>query len=204
MPLIYETLCSACDYGSDAHSEGYLAVIVDDPCTSMHAHPDEPRLVILGHPLESMILEEFGFTFTSAGLGGRMVYVKNVACKVCGTMYEIRHLGAGSGSLGGTGCLVMLGLSGAIGVAVGWNSESIFFGFMAGWFALLGFFALGDAILSPFIRWRYKDRVREFDRGPDCPKCHCKKYVGFPPRWGKLLCPKCGNQTVKVRTVGIS
>jgi len=61
MPLIYEGTCSACDYGSDAHSEGYLGVIVDDPCTSMHAHPDEPRLVILGHPIESMILEDLGF-----------------------------------------------------------------------------------------------------------------------------------------------
>src|SRR5688572_21278386 len=102
MPLIYEATCSVCDYGSRAHSEGYLAVIVDDPCTSVDAHPDNPHLVILAHPLESMILEELGFTFTSAGLGGRLVYVKNVVCKTCGTMYELRRLGAGSGVLGGT------------------------------------------------------------------------------------------------------
>ena len=204
MPLIYQATCSACDYCSEAHPQGYLAVIVDDPCTSMHAHPDEPRLVILGHPIESMILEELGFTFNSAGLGSRMVHVKNVACRACGTRYEIRRLGWGSASLGRAGCLVMLGLAGGIGVVVGRNSESIFFGAMAGWFAFLGFIALSHTILSPFIRWRYKDRVREFDRGPDCPKCRCKKYVGFPPHWGKLICPKCGKQTVKVRTVGIS
>jgi len=204
MPLIYEATCSACNYGSGAHFERYIAVIVDDSCTSTHAHPDEPHLMILGHPLESMILEELGFTFISAGLGGRMVHVKNVACKACGTMYEIRRLGAGSASLGAAGCLVLLGLSGAIGVAVGWYSESIFFAILAGWFAFFGLIALGDAILSPFIRRRYKERVREFDRGPDCPKCHCKKHVGFAPRWGRLICPKCGKQTVQVRTVGIS
>jgi hypothetical protein len=204
MPVIYGATCSACDYGANAHSEGYLAVIVDEPCTSMHAHSAEPHLVILGHPLESMILEELGFTFTSARLGGRMVYVKNVACKECGTMYEIRRLGAGSASLGGTGCLVMLGLSGAIGVAIGWNSESIFFGFIAGWLALLGFFSLGDAVISTLIRWRSKDRVRQFDRGPDCPKCHCTKYVTFRPSRCKLTCPKCGRQTVEVHRVGIS
>ena len=204
MPLIYEATCSACDYGSGHQSEGYLAVIVDNPCSSPHAHPDDPRLVILGHPLEPMILEELGFTFTSAGFGGRMVYVKNVACKACGTMYEIRHLGAGSASLGGIGCLVMLGMSGAIGAAVGWSRESILLGFVVGWVALMGFFVLGDAMLSPFVRWRHKDRVREFDRGPHCPKCQSKAYVSFPPRWGKLICPKCGKQTVKVCVVAIS
>ena len=139
MTLIFEATCSACDYGSDFHSEGYFSVIVDDPSTSVHAHPEEPRLAILAHPLESMILENLGFTFTSAVLGGRMVYVKNVACKACGKMYKIRRLGAGFASLGGTGCLVMLPLSGAIGVTVGLNSKSIFLGFMAGWFAPIDF-----------------------------------------------------------------
>jgi hypothetical protein len=80
MPVIYEATCSACDYGFHPHSEGYLAIIVDDPCSSMHAHPENPYLVL------------------------------------------------------------------------------------AGWFALSVFFALGDAILSPIIGWRYQDRVREFDR----------------------------------------
>jgi hypothetical protein len=204
MPFIYQATCSACDFGSDAHSEGYLAVIVDDRCISIHAHPDDPRLVILGHPLESMILQELGFTFASAALGGRLVYVTNVVCKACGTMYETRWVGAGSCVLGGTGCLVMLGLAASLGVVIGWSSESVFFGFLGGWLALIGFFALVDSIVSPYIRRRHKDRVREFDRGPDCPKCHSKNYVGFPPRWGKLVCPKCGKQTVKVRTVGIS
>lgn len=204
MPLIYQATCSACDYGSDAHSEGYLAVIVDDPCISMHAHPDEPRLVILGHPLEAMILEELGFTFASAGLGGRLVYVENVVCKTCGAMYEIRRLGAGSGVLGETGCLVILGLLAAIGTAVGWTCESILLGFLAGLLTFLGFIALADPIISACIRWCHKDRVREFDRGPGCPKCQSKKCVSFRPRWGKLVCPKCGMQAVKVQTVAIS
>src|SRR5689334_13177820 len=102
-----------------------------------------------------MILEELGFTFCSAGLGGRLVYVTNVVCKLCGTMYEIRRVGAGSGVLGGRGCLVMLGLAVALGVGIGWSSESIFLGLMGGWLALVGFLAIADAIISLYIRRTY-------------------------------------------------
>ena len=204
MPLIYEATCSACDYGSGHLSEGYLAIIVDEPCCSIHAHPDDPRLVILGHPLESTILEELGFTFTSAGLGGRVVYVKNIVCEDCGAMYETCRLDAGSGSLGGTGCLVMLALSAAVGAAVGWKCESVPLGFTAGCLSLRGFSAFADANISAYVRWRYNDRVSEFDRGPGCPTCHSMKYVSFPPGRGKLICPSCGQRTVSVRSVGIS
>lgn len=200
----YEVACSACDYVSDVDSEDYLAVIVDEPNTSIDAHPDEPRLVILGHPIEDMILEDFGFTFTSAGLGGRIVSVRNVACKSCGAMYEIRRLGASFILLEGTGCLAMLGLSSVIGVGVGWSEESIVSGVMATGLSLFGIFVVGDAILWRFVRWRYKDRVKEFDRGPECPRCHCKKYTYFPPFWGKLICPKCGKKAVTVHAEGMS
>ena len=104
MPIIYETTCSACGYVSPEQSEGYLAVIMDEPSLSMHVHPDDPRIVVLGHPCEDMILEELGYTFETAGRGGRLLYFRNVVCRKCGTMYEIRRLGTAS-----PGCFACLG-----------------------------------------------------------------------------------------------
>jgi transcription elongation factor Elf1 len=179
-------------------------VILDEPSTSMHAHPDNHRIVILGHPIESMILEELGFTAQSVALGGRLLFVQNVACRACGTMYETRRVGADSAWLGGSGCLVLLLISFAVGIVVARYQESYLLGFVAGWLALIALFSLVSFVLTRYVRWRYHDRVKEFDHGPGCPKCGSKSYSAFPPRWGTLMCPKCGKQSVRVRVVGIS
>lgn len=199
MPVIYQGVCSACAYDSGRRSEGYFAVIVDKPCASMWTHSDDPHLVVLAHPAESFILDELGDTLTDVCLSGRMVQVRNVACKNCGTMGEVRRLHAGLSDIGCAGCLAMMCVAALAGVAVGCRS-----GFLAGWCTLLFLLVAADVAILRYIRWRYSSQAREFDFGPDCPKCHSKEYVRFPPRWGKLLCPICGNRTVKVRMVAKS
>lgn len=204
MPLIYQAKCSACDYVSPSQSDGYLAVIVEEPCPSWCAHPDDSRLAVLAHPCEGFVLEEIGFTLASASLGGRMVDVNNVSCCDCGTMYELRRVGTGRSAFGGIGCVGILVLSAVIGLAVGRHYVSVPLGVVTAYLVTFGLLALGDAIVSLLIRRRYPDRVKEFDRGPDCPKCHSREYVRFPPFWKKLICPNCDRQTVRVRTIGIS
>jgi len=204
MPSIYQARCSACDYVSPRHAEGYLAVILDEPSNSLYALREDPRLVILAHPLESMIMEELGFTDWSAGLSGRILRIHNVACRACGTFYELRRLSAGSAALGGRGCLVMLGLAGAIGGYVGWKCESFPIGFIAGWLGLIALFAGSDSVLSLYVRRRFKDRAKEFDRGPGCPKCESKSHATFSALWSVLPCPNCSKVEMRMRIVGKS
>jgi hypothetical protein len=204
MPLIYQGKCSACDYATRAESESYAAVIVDSPSSSMYVHPEIARLVILAHPGESRILEGLGYTLTAAAIGGRLVYVTSVSCDDCGTMYELRRLDANSSAVGCTGCLAMLALSGCVGAAVGWMGQSYLLGLLAGGLVLWLMIALADFAISRFVRWRYKELAREFNRDPGCPKCQSRKYVTFPPRRGKLVCPKCGQRAVQVDSIGIS
>src|ERR1044072_275065 len=122
MPPIYQAICSACNHASPVHPAGYLALILDAASPCRHAHPDDRRLIILGHPLESMILEELGFTLESAAISGRLLYIQNVVCLGCGTMYELRRLSANSGAMGISGCLSMFGVSVGIGFFIGWQT----------------------------------------------------------------------------------
>ncbi|MCE9532398.1 MAG: hypothetical protein K8T89_14950 [Planctomycetes bacterium] len=177
-------------------------MIVDEPSQSSHADPDDRRIVILEHPLETAILKELGVTEWSAGIGGRMLYIRQVVCRACGTLYKVRRLSATTGS---TGCLVILCLSAGIGAYVGWQRNSFPLAFLAGWLGMIGMLVPTELVVSQFVRWSYQDRAKEFDRGPDCPNCHSKKYVCFrPPRWGKLRCPKCLQKSVRVNIVGKS
>jgi hypothetical protein len=204
MPTIYEARCSSCDYASSHCPEGYLAVVVDEPSSSMHVHPAHNRIVILGHPLEAMILEELGLSFETAALTGRLLYIHNVVCSACGTMYEIRRIGASSSVWGCSGCFVILGVSACCGVIAGWASESFWLGCLAGWLVFAVISAASDWSLDAYVRSRSKERVRESDRAPGCPHCGEKRYAAFRPRWRALPCPKCRQHTVKVRSVGIS
>jgi len=204
MPIVYQATCSDCGYADPVRSEGYSAVIVDGPSPSPFVHPEEGRLVVLAHPLESMIMEELGLSHQSAALGGRLVRVRPVICPACGTSYELRRLSAGSAALGCSGCLGMLGAGAGIGVLVGWHGHSFSGGLAAGWFSVWGIVGFAEWVTDRYVRQRYQDRARTFDRGPGCPRCGCAKVVAFRWRWRALPCPQCGERTLRVRSVGIS
>lgn len=205
MPVIYQATCSACEYKSPLYSEGYLAVILDEPSSSMHAHPDDPRLVILAHPAESSILDELGFDYKSAAIGGRLLYVRNVVCRSCGTMYEVRRIGGGAAAIGGIGCSIIMGLAICASAMIGWQHKSVWVGFLCGCLVLLGLGSAFEFALSRFVRWRHKARIAEFDRGAGCAKCGCKDYSSCTSLLSrKRACPQCGKRAVRVRAVGIS
>lgn len=204
MAAIYQAACSACDYTSLKQSDGYLAVILDRPSPLTHAHPEDRRVVILAHPVESMILSEMGVSFRTTCHEGRLLYVREVMCRSCGTMYEIRRLGAGGSALGGRGWLSILAIAMLVGALVGQQQNSIIFGLIAGCLASLSLSAIIERIVCRSIRRRYPRRVAEFDRGPGCPKCGGQEYAGFRSGWRKLVCPGCGRRSVRIRYVAKS
>jgi ssDNA-binding Zn-finger/Zn-ribbon topoisomerase 1 len=204
MPLIHQAKCSACDYVRGG-TEGYTAIIVAEPSTHRCVHSEEPLLVVLAHPLESMILDDHGLTFQSAAWSGRKVGVACVICPDCGTNYELRRLtGAGA-----CGCLT---------ASFGCWILAMPLLLIAAWTGLFdigpGYFALGlilalligvvDVVTDSYVRWRYRERAEKFDRGPGCPKCACKEYAHFRPRREPFPCPKCGHRTVLLKMFAIS
>ena len=204
MPTVYAATCSACDYKSPIVSAGYAAVIVDEPKTSFRAHPDNPHLVILSHPCELQILESLGFSYASAALAGRLVIVHRVVCQACGTHYELRRLSAGWSVLGCSGCLALLGISAVVGLVIGVQLESIPLGCFTGFLSLGALERVWYWTTDRYVRRRYADRVREFDRGTGCPRCGSTDYVDFGSRARNLACPVCGGQTLRAQVVGKS
>lgn len=205
MPSIFQATCSACEYKSPSYSEGYLAVILDEPSSSKHTHQDDRRLVILAHPGEGRILDELGFNYESAALAGRLLYVRKVVCRSCGTSYEIRRIGGGTAALGISGCLAFFGLASSVGTLIGWQGESLWNGFICGSIVFFALTAIVEFALSRFLRLRHKDRIAEFDRRPGCSKCGCKDYIrSRGSLWRKLICPQCGKHSVQVGMVSRS
>ncbi len=204
MASLYKLTCSACNYTSPAQSGHKAAVIVDEPSSSNHVHPDNDRLVILAHPLESLILKELGISWGSTAFGGRGMHIHCVICRECGTIYEIRRLSAGLAALGCSGCFTILGLSVGIGILAGWQLESIWLGVVAGWLGLWALETFGDWAIARHVRRRFQDRVREFDRGPGCPRCGSTRFADFRPRREAFPCPKCTQHDLRVRCVGRS
>jgi predicted Zn-ribbon and HTH transcriptional regulator len=175
MPVIYQGRCTACDAVTGSTSDGYSAVYVDEPATA-YAHPDDPHLVILAHPGESLILEEVGYTHKAAASGGRLVAVRQVYCKECGRPFEVRRLTAGLTALGCGGCLGVVALAAVAGVGIGvlvggWVGD------VAGWTAFGLLVAVGEVAVRRSIRWRYSDRARRVDTPTQCPNCGSRRYA---------------------------
>jgi hypothetical protein len=204
MPEIYQGRCAACEAVTPMTSGFYRAVFLDEPSTSPHAHPDEPRLVILGHPIEDLVLKEVGFTSPSASLGGRLVYVEQLFCRSCGRLFEVRRLTAGVvSSLGCGGCLVCLGLCIAAGVAVGLQVGGSL-GFTVGYAVTVLLLRAADWLLGAGVRRWYRERARLVETPCRCPTCGSGATVSPGGTWDPLPCVACGQPAVQVRSVGIS
>jgi hypothetical protein len=202
MPVVYPVACSNCRYVSPISSEGYIAVIVDELSSSEFVHPEESCLIILAHPLESLIMEELGFSYEAAARGGRLLRVQHVICRVCGTSYEIRRLWAGATAC--TTCLALLLVSVGLAVLAYWQTQSPLVSFLTGWLGVWVLAACAEWAANRSIRRRHQDRVRQFDRGPGCPHCGSPKHLSLRWRWRALPCPECGQRSLRVHPVGIS
>jgi hypothetical protein len=203
VPLIFEGCCSACGAVTPRTSGFYRAVYLDEPTTSAHVHPEDPHLVILAHPVESLILQETGCTDLSATLGGRLVSVVVVFCLSCGHLFEIRRLTAGFVTLGVGGCLGALALSVAMGVALSlWIGGAL--GVVAGVAGVGLLLVLLDWLVWAIVRVWHRDRARQVATPCECPHCGGHEYAPPRIRLKAVPCVACGKRAVEVRCVGVS
>lgn len=204
MPSIYEARCSACHAVAEAGcSDGYWAVCVNEPA-SEHAHPEDPYLVILGHPCESMILAELGDTFSAAAWNGRLVSVAKVFCKNCGRRFEIRRISADLIAFGGGGCLGIVALAAAAAVGVGRWVGASWVGHFAGCATFGLLITAIDKSVDWFVRTRHREQTARFDTPAKCPHCGSLQYASPGLLRRPIPCTQCGQRAVRFRVIGKS
>lgn len=172
-------------------SGGYDAIIVDDlsAVARNHTYPDsDERIVILAHPVESLILQKYGLTYTSAVLAGRFLLIGEHFCESCGHLYKSRELGSCTLVFG---CLppALIGLIAYISIKP--------LAFLAALFSWL----LIDRLVGIYVRFRYAARAREFRIHPVCPECGSRRVATYARTFP---CPKCHLRSLKIEMVGES
>jgi ribosomal protein S27E len=200
MPVIYKGQCQNCQHESPVTSGGYAAIVLDEPTQHIGSHPDDPRIVILAHPLEMHILKELGFTFSSATLAGRWLNVNECFCKSCGNLYEVRKLGAS----GAVGCGPSLIAGSLCGVATGMLMHDALLGVFVGLMTVNVLAILLGQLAALFVSWRYRERAREFATPKRCPKCGSQQGISPGSRKAVVPCPMCGQTAMRIKAVGMS
>ncbi len=200
MPVIFQGQCQTCQYKSPHTSGGYAAVVVDEPVQRPDSHPDDPRIVVLAHPLESQILNDLGYTFSSATLAGRFLIIQEFFCKSCGNLYEVRKLGTSPV----VGCIPSL-IGGVLcGIIAGTFTHDLGVGFITGLAVVSILEILLGWLIDPLISLWYRERAREFRTQKRCPKCGDTRGVCPGSRRAVVPCPSCGQTSMQIKTIGIS
>lgn len=203
MPVIYEGRCSACDAVTRRTSDGYQAVYVDEPVAA-YAHPDDPRLAILAHPCETLILNEIGYTHEAAAWSGRLVVVRQVFCKACGRPFEIRRVTAPLTALGCSGRLGVVASAAAASMGIGLLLGGGWVGCIVGWATFAVLVGVVESLLERFVRRRHAELASRLDMPALCPSCGSLRFTS--PGWlrGPIPCTTCGQRAVRFRSVGRS
>jgi hypothetical protein len=220
MPIIRQAQCERCDYTSDVFPSEYGAVFVDAPSADAPssvvgggapygatgdariATQSDPRLVVLAHPLEQSILDSTGQTWTSLTRAGRYVRIRRVACRDCGTLFEIRRLacppivGCVAGLAGG---IIGVGVGVGVGVWAGkfWVGVSIVYGLA------FGLWMVAELAAWTYLRVRFRERARALGTSRCCPHCGSNRYARVESR-RVFPCPRCSERSMRIRTVGMS
>ncbi|HZN69411.1 MAG TPA: hypothetical protein VFB66_29315 [Tepidisphaeraceae bacterium] len=194
---------------------GYGAVLVDEPVAREQgevagavimngaeddtlATVNDPRFVVLTHPIESSALASTGYGNLDLVREGRYVEVTNVICRRCGTVFPRRRLAAP-----GVGCGVGLLPGAAVGVVVGFGSRS----FLAGIFTcyvvagLVGLVATGMAAL--YVRRRHRERAAALAAEVQCPTCRSEDAMPIDGAKG-VRCSSCGQDALRFVIAGMS
>jgi hypothetical protein len=175
--------------------------VVDRPAGEPRfLHQDDPRLIVLAHPLERSILRSTGYTLTTCALAGRYVQIHQVICRNCGTLFDVRRLTAPPL----LGCPVGLAAGLAAGVLVGIQDESFCLGVTTGYLTAIGVMLLLHFPAALFVRWRYRERARAIEGLGECPQCGSRDRAVVPTCKERLPCPACKQRTQAIRTVGMS
>jgi hypothetical protein len=201
MSAPYRVCCGRCGYAAPASQACDAAVVVDEPSSSLFAHPEDKRLVVLpSFESQESILKELGLSYRAAALTGRLVLIRKVICRTCGTLYELRKLGVGLAAPGCSGFFLMALVAIVGGVTVGLITRAWWAGLLAGLGGLVLLIDITVRALSAYVRWRYRERASAFDRQAPCPRCGKWGHVAVVSVFRRVFpCPQCGQRSLRVR-----
>ena len=215
MPSLYQGVCDDCGHKTPIMTAGYGAVLVDEPVTRQQgevagavimtgadehslATVNDPRFVVLTHPVESAALASTGYSKLDLVREGRYVEVTNVICCRCGTVFPRRRLAAP-----GIGCGVGLLLGAALGVIVGFKSRSFVDGCLVS-YAVAGLFGLVcTGIAALYVRRRHRERGAALAAEVHCPTCGADDAVPIGGAKG-VRCSSCGRDAFRFVFAGKS
>ena len=215
MPTIYQGLCSHCGHSTPLISDGYGAVVVDEPIAGPQhevsgaviasdaqgefATAEDPRFVVLAHPLEDYDLARTGYSWSDLLWQGRYVSVTNMICGECGTVFPRRQLAAP----GGIGCLSSLTIGFVTGLALGAWKRSVLVGFVAWYLVTLAAMILIGSTASLYLRFRFAERSAWLVAERACQSCHADNAESID-RAKSMRCPTCRKESMRFVIAGIS
>lgn len=215
VPTILQGICRNCGHKTPLLSEGYGAIFVDQSLThTQHevagaviqageagamATVDDARFLILRHPVEEPILRESGYVWSDLLRQGRYVWVTNVVCRECGTIFQRRRLRA-PGTFGCTAALVS-GL--AAGLAVGLWTRSAPLGLLASCAGALAVALIAGAYAAAYLRLRFTARAKAIAAERLCPTCRADNARKLA-LYRSVVCPICHTRRLRFLPVGVS
>ncbi len=205
---LYRLSCEKCDSAGAAEIsfEGFVGGVITGTeqggrivTGSYLAFLDEnDEFVILPHPLESSRLAALNVTWTQASFRGRLFLVVNMICRECGAITgspRIHH------SIS-AGCLLGLSVLLVSYLLLWWYQ--IKFALFISMAILFAFLVCADWTISRWLKSRYRARVLKLSKRC-CDQCGSLEidFIG-KCRGERLICPQCGERSLKVEFGGIS
>jgi hypothetical protein len=191
MSATYQATCTACGWVTPEFPEGYWALLPNSPVRLEHAHREDGELVVLRHPLDESILREYGYTFESARLSGRLVHVRTVFCQECGTLCEVRRVIEGEPLRSLIGQWVIFLVSCVLGWSFGWRLRHFLIGLAMPVLLMAILLVLASALMGRWVRLVHAERVRRHNRESHCPKCGGRKHFAVSTKPHVVPCERC-------------
>ena len=215
MPTLFQGTCRHCGHTTPLLCEVYGAVFADRPVAQAQhevagavltsgvagamASIDDPRFVVLRHPIEDSDLRKTGYSWRDLLKQGRYVRVTNVICRECGTLFRRRRLAPP----GGFGCITGLGLGVVAGLAMGIVTTSVTAALLAGYVVATAVSIGAGFGAVVYVRLRFAARASALAAERKCPACGADnaKTVG----WGRsVVCPACRQRGLRFAAAGVS
>ena len=215
MPTLFQGICDHCGHKTAVMTAGFGAVFVDRPVAGPQgqvagaalfsegdaeiATVDDPRFVVLRHPVEDHDLERAGYRWNDVHWQGRYVEVTNVVCRECGTVFPRRRLAAPTM----VGCVTGLATGVVAGLAVGIWRRSFVAAFLSSYVATVAVMYLTGSLAPLYLRLRFRARGASLAAERACPVCHADNARHLE-RATSLPCPACRQKSLRFVVVGMS
>jgi hypothetical protein len=203
MPTIFRVECTACNLGPEVVG-AVAGMVITDRRGGGHTLPegylavqlDSGELIRLPHPVEGLVLQRHGFTWTQAGNQGRLFRVTFQICSQCGLLHEERQIHDPRYGCGASFVVAAITIALCkLGIGLNWE-----FSLLTGYFAMLGVLALVVAVNR--ARWRKANQALKL---PSCSGCGSPEFTTIPKAVGKALpCPHCTTHNVRCTIAGTS